>query len=270
VLITWEGAPIGRLRRGASALRPLAEAADSAYLDGAQRERIRVRLQRYGDARVRAGLAPLFTALTAADPTLRGVLHRLGEAIGVIAAEVEPVSAPLRARLKAIGVEAGRQGIFMPVLLKPGFSPLRALLWGVHTGVAVPELPPSARVSLPVPAEWPVGFAAAMGWIEAGPVLVRLDVAERVGGDLAAAARERPIPMPVGLATRLAVKAEQLPPVLRRLGFRVLPALPLSPGEFGPPAPPMLAPLRPKVEPVAATPARAAGPFAALAVLQAR
>ncbi len=269
VMLTWEGAPIGRLRAGASALRPLAEASDSAYLDGAQRERIRVRLQRFCDTRIREGLAPLFAALRTEDPALRGVLHRLGEAIGVIAGEEAPLSPPLRARLKSIGVQAGRHGLFMPALLKPGFSPLRALLWGVHAGVAVPELPVPSRVSLPVPPLWPFGFAAAMGWIEAGPVLVRLDVAEKLGGDLAASARDRPIPMPAGLATRLAVKAEQLPPVLRRLGFRVLPAVPLAPGEFGPPVPPMLTALRRKPEPAA--PLRTpSGPFAALAALNAR
>ena len=269
VMLAWEGAPIGRLRAGASALRPLAEASDSAYLDGAQRERIRVRLQRFCDATVRAGLAPLFAALKVEDPALRGVLHRLSEGMGVLAGDEEPLPAPLRARLKAIGVQAGRYGVFVPAMLKPAFSPLRALLWGVWAGVAVPDLPAAARVSLPMPEAWPFGFAAAMGWLEAGPVLVRLDVAEKLGGDLAAAARERPMPMPPGLATRIAVKAEQVPPVLRRLGFRVLPAVPLAPGEFGPAVPPMLAPLRRKPEPAA--PLRApSGPFAALAALNAR
>ena len=43
--LTWDGAPIARLRRGTSALRPRVQILDSEFLDGAQRERLRVRLQ---------------------------------------------------------------------------------------------------------------------------------------------------------------------------------------------------------------------------------
>jgi ATP-dependent RNA helicase SUPV3L1/SUV3 len=39
------------------------------------------------------------------------------------------------------------------------------------------------------------------------------------------------------------VKAEALPMVLRSLGFRLIPAPSLDAGEYGPPVPPMLAPL---------------------------
>ena len=58
--------PVARLVRGASALRPAVRCMDSEFLDGAQRERLRVRLQRYIDDRIRADLAPLFAAVAAA------------------------------------------------------------------------------------------------------------------------------------------------------------------------------------------------------------
>ena len=60
--VTWDGVPIARLRRGASALRPRVQVLDSEFLDGAQRERLRVRLQRFVDDQVRADLAPLLAA----------------------------------------------------------------------------------------------------------------------------------------------------------------------------------------------------------------
>ena len=75
--------------------------------------------------------------------------------------------------------------------------------------------------------------------------------------------------LPAGLASRLAIKAELLPVVLRRLGFRVVPGGGLGPDEHGPPAPAMLVPLRRRREPAAAAPpVRAHGPFAALAALK--
>ena len=84
--VTWDGVPVARLVRGASALRPAVRMLDSEYLDGAQRERLRLRLQRYLDDRIRADLAPLFAAAARGDamPAARGRLHRLTEALGVI------------------------------------------------------------------------------------------------------------------------------------------------------------------------------------------
>ncbi len=81
-----------------------------------------------------------------------------------------------------------------------------------------------------------------MGWVAAGPVLLRLDIAERVAAELAWSSRFRAVPVPPDLASRLSVKAELLPAVLRGLGFQLLPAAPLAADQFGPPAPPMMAP----------------------------
>jgi ATP-dependent RNA helicase SUPV3L1/SUV3 len=76
--------------------------------------------------------------------------------------------------------------------------------------------------------------------------------------------------MPAVLASRFSLKADLLPVVLRRLGFRVLPAGVVSPEEFGPPAPAMLLPLRRRraVAEPAVTAVHAQHPFAALAALK--
>ena len=121
-------------------------------------------------------------------------------------------------------MKAGRFGLFLPALLKPRAAAMRARLWGVQHGVAVPGLPPPDLVSLPLQPDWPAGFADAMGWLEAGPVLLRLDIAERVAAELAWATRRGATAMPAGLASRFSLKADLLPVVLRRLGFRVVPA----------------------------------------------
>ena len=77
--------------------------------------------------------------------------------------------------------------------------------------------------------------------------------------------------MPAGLGSRFAIKPEMLPAVLRQIGFRVLPAAALGPEEQGPPAPPMLMPLRRRrpMPPEAVPPPRVgSGPFAVLAALR--
>jgi ATP-dependent RNA helicase SUPV3L1/SUV3 len=226
---------------------------------------------------VRQVLAPLFAAAAAGDgdATLRGPLHRLSEGLGVVAHDdADAIPPGLRGRLKAIEARAGRYALFVPALLKPRATALRACLWALRHGVTLPSLPAAGVVAMAPPAGWPEGFAPAMGWVAAGPVLLRLDVAERIAAELAFASRQRPVPVPAGLASRLGVKGEMLPAVLRRLGFRLLPAAPMPDGQFGPPAPAMLAPIRRRrwePEGGAAEPAtREAGPFAALATLRRR
>jgi ATP-dependent RNA helicase SUPV3L1/SUV3 len=270
--IIWDGVQIARLKPGTNALRPRVQVLDSEFLDGAQRERLRTRLQRFVDDRVTHDLAPLLAlrAHERVSPQFRGLVHRLTEALGLmLGSEGEALPPAARAALKAIGVKAGRFGLFLPAMLKPRAAVMRARLLGVTRGVAAPELPPPDAVSLPQRPDWPAGFTEAMGWLEAGPALLRLDVAERVAAELAWATRRGPTAIPPSLASRFSLKADLLPVVLRRLGFRVVPAGVLPAEAFGPPAPAMLLPLR-RRRPAAeeAPEVRAHGPFAALAALK--
>jgi ATP-dependent RNA helicase SUPV3L1/SUV3 len=268
----WHGHPVARLRPGTSALAPRIEVLDSEFLDGAQRERLRARMQGFLDDAIRRDLAPLFAAVerAAARRDLRGPLHRLTEALGLIpGAEEEGQQAELRRALKGIGVKAGRFALFVPALLKPKATGMRARLWALRHGLAVPREAPAGLVAFAPPPDWPPGFAAAMGWLEAGPMLLRLDIAERVAAELAWAARRGPAPLTAGLAPRFSVRADLLPVVLRRLGFRVVPAGTPARDEYGPPAPAMLVPLRRRrIAAGPAQPVRPHGPFAALAALK--
>ena len=118
------------------------------------------------------------------------------------------------------------------------------------------------------------GHAPTMTLNTYAHVFDEFDLAERISAELAWAARRGPVAFPANLASRLSVKAELIPVVLRRLGFRILPAGSLDPDQYGPPAPAMILPIRrarPAPAPrqqVAASPP--AGPFAALASLRLR
>ena len=273
-LVTWDGVPVARLARGAQPLRPRMQVLDSEFLDGAARERVRFRLQTWLDHQIRTDLAPLFAAETMArdHPALRGPLHRLTEALGLIPGlDEETLSPSLRPRLRALGVRSGRFALFMPALLKARPAAMRVRLWALHHGVPAPALPGSALVSVPAHhPDWPPGFAAMAGWIEAGPILLRLDIAEKIAGELGYRSRRGAAALPSGLASRFAIKPDMLPAVLRPLGFRILPAASLAADQHGPPAPPMVLPLR-RRRPAAQEPPTvksASGPFAALAALR--
>ncbi len=250
----WDGAAVARLRPGSGLLRPMVEVLDSEFLDGAQRERVRARLQAWLDGQIRTTLAPLFEAeaRAQADPALRGLLHRLLEEGGLVlhmggsaGGAVQPMLPPLRLRLKALGVRAGRHALFLPALLKPRPTALRAVLLAVRAGIAMPELPHAGAVSMPraMPGEADdaaASFVARLGWVAAGPIWLRLDIAERITAELAWMTRRHPVALPSDLASRLSVRAELLPAVLRGLELRVRAAAPLAENQFGPPAPPMI------------------------------
>ncbi len=270
--IAWEGAPVARLRPGSSPIRPQVEVLASDYLDGPLRELVRLRLQSVIDQRIHDALSPLFQAVALAerDGTLRGPLHRLIEGLGVVPGATEGEIPPaLRGRLKGLEVRAGRFALFLPALLKPRARWVRAALWALRQGMDMPDLPPPSTVTLP-PQDWPQGFAAAFGWLDCGPVLLRLDIAERVAAEFGFAARAKPVVVPGDLAQRLSLKPDHLPAVLRTLGLRLNPSVALGEREFGPPAPATLAPQRRKrVEPAPLPPApRRDSPFAALAALR--
>ncbi|MFC7542007.1 hypothetical protein ACFQU2_24495 [Siccirubricoccus deserti] len=105
--------------------------------------------------------------------------------------------------------------------MKPRAMALRAQIWSLIRNIETPALPAPGwsrcncasrrkEANPQPPAGWPSGFAQAMGWLPAGPVLLRLDVAERIAGELAYLTRRAPAPPPSDLASRLGVKADML------------------------------------------------------------
>ncbi len=272
--LVWQGQEVARLRPGHSVLRPLVEVIGSDFLDGPLRERVRRRCQAFIDAEIAVVFAPLLTALEIgrAAPRARGLLHRLAEGMGVTRAEAEDNLAGCPVRLAGGGL-----AWFLPAMMKPGPMALRAALLALSAGIAAPALPLPSLTAISAEQPWRAGFAEALGWIPAGPILLRLDVAERLADELRRGTRALGgrMLLPRGLASRLSVKGEALPIVLRSLGFRLIPAPSLGTGEYGPPVPPMLAPLSPGrarargEEEKRPAPPRPDSPFASLASFRA-
>jgi ATP-dependent RNA helicase SUPV3L1/SUV3 len=261
--IAWRGAEVARLKPGASALRPLVEVPGGEFLDGAQRERIRARLAGWLAARIAGTLGPLLALGPAADdPGLRGLAHLLEGGLGVVPRGQVTAAGLDRVRLKALGVRLGRHAAFLPALLRPAATALRARLWAVWRGVPAPGLPQAGTVALRPEACWPEGWVEMLGYLRLGPVAVRLDVAERIGAELAHLTRAGARALPSGLPSRLGCRAGELPAVLRGLGFA------LRPGEDG--AIMVRARRRAPSVPRAESRGGGDGPFAALAALRAK
>jgi len=273
--IEWEGAKIAKLKKSETFLKPAVDVIHTEFLDGLARERLRARLATWLATETEKRLGALLKAMENPPAPLRGIVHRLSESGGVLPAE--PVAPDLRQEAKKFGIDLGRFAIYLPAALKPGAARLRALFWGVWHDRNPPPLPAPGLVSAPMPANWGADFALAMGWVQAGPLMIRLDVVERVTRELHYLLRKHPILLPPNIGSRMGLKPEQLAPVLNVLGFRLIPAGTLGDKHFGPPAPAMLArrkmehhhqpPARPAAAPEP-SPALADSPFAVLAALK--
>jgi len=233
-------AEVAKLKPGPEPGKPQVEVLTSEFLDGAQRERIRARLATWLEAHVARELGPLFKAeaKAAEDNTLRGPAFRLREELGLVMGATDAdINPDLRQKLKAIGIRAGRYALYLPEVMKPKPMALRAQLWSLLRGIETPKLPGGGLIALNAPEDWPRGFAETMGWLPAGPVLIRLDVAERIAGELGFETRRAPAPLRQDLASRLGIRQDMLQVVLDAMGFRFIPAETLEDGVFGPPAP---------------------------------
>jgi ATP-dependent RNA helicase SUPV3L1/SUV3 len=159
----------------------------------------------------------------------------------------------VRVKLKAIGIRAGRFALYVPEVLKPKPMAMRAQLWALSHDIPTPSLPAPGLVSIPADGvmalSWPPGFAEIMGWVPAGPILVRLDVAERVAGELGYLTRRAAAPLPPETLGRFGIKGEALGSVLAGLGFRLITPEPLPEGVEGPVLPVMVSWARPERAP---------------------
>ncbi len=136
--IVWHGAPVARLQAGASVLQPRMTLI-------AERAADRTRARSGGGAAAEVSDAPCRRRARAAreavagrgrDRIARGLAFRLVENLGIVAREdvaddVKALSQDDRATLRRYGVKFGAFHIFVPVLLKPGATALRLVLWGL-------------------------------------------------------------------------------------------------------------------------------------------
>jgi ATP-dependent RNA helicase SUPV3L1/SUV3 len=265
--LLWQEQVLAQLKIGATLLTPQVEIVANDLLDGPMRQRVRRRLQRFMETEIAISLAPLQALAVAELPAAaRGLRHRLLEGLGIAPAEAGERAHP------SLHVAGGQFGWFLPAMLKPRALAMRAALMALGAGVDTPALPLASLTSISADQVWPRGMTLGLGWIPAGPVLLRLDVAERVAAEFryGLGRRDFRAPLPRGLASRLSLRSDHLPAVLRALGFRLRPAATLATGVYGPPEPPMVT-WRPPPRPGGPEEREiqtASGPFAGLTVLR--
>ncbi len=187
--IIWAGNIVGRVLAGDHALRPRAEVVADEVLQGAGREEVRERLQKFVQRYLAALLEPLIKLEDAEgfEPLARGMAFRIVEHFGVlpresVIEEVKALSQDDRAKLRGLGVRFGAFHLFLPALLKPAATDMRLLLWWLqkHQAENVAAPPANGLTSTPADLSKPEGFYAICGYRVCGKRAVRVDMLERL------------------------------------------------------------------------------------------
>ncbi|HEY1632318.1 MAG TPA: helicase-related protein [Rhizomicrobium sp.] len=198
----WDGAIIGHLEAGASALAPRAAAITDEQLRADLRTQIQARLDAWLTARIAARLTPLIALRNAADAKpgtpealpaeARGLAHQLCENLGSLDRTSATLPPDERAALRALrqyGVRFARRSIYLPKLIRPDAAALLALLWAVkHRVTKIPPPPNAGITSFESDPDVPDGFLAAAGFRRIGPRAIRIDMLDRLQQELEAAA----------------------------------------------------------------------------------
>ncbi len=186
--LIWRNTAVGKLIRGADALKPTVKAFvdDEAGADVA--EKVTRRLQHFIDRKIAAGFEPLLNlsrdeALTG---LARGFAFQMVEGLGIlprasVANEVKALDQDARSALRKHGIRFGQFTIFQPLLLKPAPTRLRLVLWSLAQDLAeFPESPPAGLVTVPNMSAQPAGTDTMAGYRNAGTRAIRIDMLERL------------------------------------------------------------------------------------------
>jgi ATP-dependent RNA helicase SUPV3L1/SUV3 len=226
--ILWRDARVARLAAGETVLAPRAELLAADFLEGAERDAVRRRLERFVEEHIRHVLRPLLDALdTPLDAAGRGLVFRLSEHLGTIeteagAALVTALSPADRKRLGRAGIRFGTETIYFGGLLKPAAVALRGLLWSVFHGLDLPApLPPPGRLSIAADVLPGADYGDAIGYRLTGPRAIRVDRLELLTAALRERARAGPkFAIDGALAVLVAAPLGDLPAVVTSLGYR--------------------------------------------------
>ncbi|MCA9570751.1 MAG: hypothetical protein KC656_23080, partial [Myxococcales bacterium] len=219
--VRWGDAMLGRLQKGQDLFEPEVVLAHLDLLDGAQKDRVRARIQRWVRATIEGLVAPLRGGK--GTPRVRGLLYGVERGMGTLRRadvedEVRALDEAERQQLARRNVRVGLHALYVPSTLKPARVRVRARLFCVDAGIR-PTRPAPSPSATSVPGVQDEPFWWAIGFPVVGGMAVRADVLETCAAEVRKLAREGAFPLPPALVARLATTEEHARAFLRGLGL---------------------------------------------------
>ncbi|SES37825.1 helicase-related protein [Rhizobium sp. NFR03] len=193
-LVRWLGDPVARLASSDHIMRPRVILLADDQLQGAARDHVSARIERYVNHHIATVLKPLDDLSRAEDlqGLAKGLAFQLVESLGVlfrrdVAEDVKSLDQEARASIRRHGIRFGAYHIFMPALLKPAPAELITLLWALKNdgldkpgyGDLIPVLA-AGRTSIVTDPSYERMFYKLAGFRFLGKRAVRIDILERL------------------------------------------------------------------------------------------
>jgi ATP-dependent RNA helicase SUPV3L1/SUV3 len=193
-LVRWLGDPVARLTASDHIMRPRVILLADEQLQGAARDHVAARIERYVNHHIATVLKPLDDLSRAEDlqGLAKGLAFQLVESLGVlfrrdVAEDVKSLDQDARASIRRHGIRFGAYHIFMPALLKPAPAELITLLWALKNdgldkpgyGELIPVLA-AGRTSIVTDPTFERMFYKLAGFRFLGKRAVRIDILERL------------------------------------------------------------------------------------------
>ena len=225
-VMRWAGSEVATLKGDREVLVPAIQPVAADGMEPADRDRLVARLRGWLDQYLRSRLGPLFQLREAELGSHgRGLAFQLADGLGFVPREqvrshLHDLPPAERKALRALGVNFGRFALSLPDLSKPEAVRLRALLWCVHKGHPVPNLPARRGRSVPDDPAAPEGFYAAVGFVKIARRLIPVRLFDRVADAAASALRRGRLTASPQLATYADLTLAELRQALTMLGYR--------------------------------------------------
>ena len=108
----------------------------------------------------------------------------------------------------------------MPIFIKPRIASLLAILWAVYNELeTIPPLPIPGVVSIPLCSRETIGFYRSLGFRKRGPLLIRVDILERLVGQVKSRASKGSFFVDQELLSLVGCNRVEMEGVLSSLGY---------------------------------------------------
>ena len=187
--IYWGDEPVGKLKKGNSIYKPIADALNSEYLSSENKLLISAKLQKWLDKEINDTLHPLNKKIDEnINSEIRAIVFNCFENFGNFPVEefkdtIKTISQESKMQLSKLGIRIGAKFFFIPNLLKKKPLEFSAILWKIFYENSTDDflpLPSNGRVSFTSKTKMPNNYWKSIGYINIKNFIFRIDVFEKV------------------------------------------------------------------------------------------
>ena len=229
--IYWGDEPVGKLKKGKSIYRPIADALNSEYLSSENKLLVSAKLQKWVDNQISDTLNPLNKKLDKnINSEIRAIVFNCLENFGNYPIEkfkdtLKEISQESRAQLTKLGIRIGAKYFFIPNLLKKKPLEFCAILWKTfyqnNTDDFLP-LPLNGRVSFISNIKMPDNYWQSIGYINIKNFIFRIDVFEKVFFTARQKLKKGPFLESSDLMNPIGCNSDQLKNIMTFCGYEYL------------------------------------------------